>query len=349
MKEISRILILLALIAIVSAGCGGKEGQEEQQAMDIPSHETGEAGVPDPGAMAFKVNDQVVTEADVAKEQSMIMQQMGGSVSPAQMQGMQSALRQQAVTNILNRTLLRQAAVREGIEVTEDQKTARIDDIKGNFESEEQFESQMTRSGLSMDNFEKEVVNTIMLETLIDRQTAHLEETSQEQARDFYDQNSERFVNPERVRASHVLVKLEPEDDDSSKAEKRRKIEGLLAEIKGGGDFATIAKENSDCPSSANGGDLGFFARGQMVKPFEDAAFALEAGEISGVVETRFGYHVIKLTEREESSKTPFESVSGDIITYLDNMRRQKEVEDYLQALRETSNIVYADSSDAVQ
>ncbi|HSG27979.1 MAG TPA: peptidylprolyl isomerase [Candidatus Krumholzibacterium sp.] len=179
----------------------------------------------------------------------------------------------------------------------------------------------------------------------MDRMTADLEKADETKAREFYDSNTERFAKPEQIRASHVLLKVEPADTEETRAAKRKSIEDIRARLVAGEDFATGASEHSDCPSAANGGDLGYFGRGQMVKPFEDAAFALQLNEISPIVETRFGYHVIKVTEKTPGGMTPFEDVSMDIAQYLDGMTRQQELEKYVTALRDVATIEYADST----
>jgi parvulin-like peptidyl-prolyl isomerase len=101
------------------------------------------------------------------------------------------------------------------------------------------------------------------------------------------------------VRASHILLMYKGSDRSTatrSKEEAQQQIQGLLAQVQGGADFASLARQHSDCPSKAKGGDLGTFGRGQMVKAFEDTTFALPVGGVSGVVETQFGYHIIQRT-----------------------------------------------------
>jgi len=103
----------------------------------------------------------------------------------------------------------------------------------------------------------------------------------------------------ETVRASHILLMYQGSSRSSasrSKAEAQQKIQELATQVQGGADFATLARDNSDCPSKAKGGDLGSFGRGQMVGPFETAAFGLPVGGTSGVIETDFGYHIIQRT-----------------------------------------------------
>lgn len=135
-------------------------------------------------------------------------------------------------------------------------------------------------------------------------------------ARERYENALSRYLVPERVRAAHILLAASDED---ARAERRAEAEALLARAREGEDFASLARDHSeDEGSAATGGDLGAFSRGRMVPPFEEAAFGLEApGEISEVVETRFGLHLIKLLEREPEHHRPFEEVKDEIIATL--------------------------------
>ena len=118
--------------------------------------------------------------------------------------------------------------------------------------------------------------------------------------------------------------------------------------MKQGVDFAAMAAQHSTCPSKDRGGDLGFFARGQMVKPFEDAAFAMKVGEISDVVETRFGFHVIKLTDRLPEKKISYEDARATIVDFIKSDKAVRAIEAYAQGLRQAATIEYADSTYAL-
>ena len=163
---------------------------------------------------------------------------------------------------------------------------------------------------------------------------------SEEDLRKYYSENEKRYTAPEERRASHILVKA---DKDAPKAERekaRAKAETLLAEIrKNPQSFAELARKNSDDEGSApKGGDLEFFGRGQMVKPFEDAAFALKPGETSGVVETDFGYHIIQVTGARGGEKKSFEAVRGEVENEVRSQLVQKRFAD---AAVEFGDIVY--------
>jgi peptidyl-prolyl cis-trans isomerase D len=136
--------------------------------------------------------------------------------------------------------------------------------------------------------------------TLKDRMTVTTQEL---QAR--YQQNASMYSTPEQVRASHILLKTEGKD----KAEVRKQAEQVLAKVKAGGDFAALAKQYSEDTSKDQGGDLDYFGRGRMVKPFEDAAWALEVGQTSGIVESEFGFHIIKLTDKKAATTRTLDEV----------------------------------------
>jgi len=161
----------------------------------------------------------------------------------------------------------------------------------------------------------------------------------------FYKENPENFSVPEQIQASHILLSLEPDASDEVKKEKQSELQAVLEKIKKGDDFAELARKHSDCPSKEKGGELGSFPRGAMVKAFEDVAFNLKKDEVSDVVETQFGFHIIKLTGRTEASTTPIEQVKDKISTYLETQKQSKEVAAYLETLRSAAKIDYTESA----
>jgi peptidyl-prolyl cis-trans isomerase C len=164
-----------------------------------------------------------------------------------------------------------------------------------------------------------------------------------EEVQVFYDENIDKFALPEKVRARHILVKTE---EEAAK---------ILEEIRAGKPFEEAAKEFSSCPSKEEGGNLGFFSKGQMVPEFETAAFALEAGEISEPVKTQFGWHIIMMEEKEPSSVVPLEDVSGEIKSMITQKKQQEAFfqkledlhEEYpVEILKETPEVVDAEKTE---
>ena len=333
--KIAFILFFVMVAAI--AGCGGDGKKESSESMDTP--------MTDNAGYVAKVNGAVIGDKAVSQELAMLKQQMAGRVSAQQLDSMEPMLKQQAVANLVNRALLTEAAKKENISVTTEQVDVKYAEIRGNFPDEETFVAQLGRSNMTTDEFRVEVERGMKLEELVSIKTADITAPTAEEAKEFYDSNSDRFTTPERVRASHILITVAETDTEITREQKKAKIDDLHAQLVAGADLATLAAANSDCPSKDKGGDLGFFGAGQMVKPFEDAAFALDVGQISPVVETKFGYHVIKVTEKEQAGTTEFSEVEDSIIDYLADMKKQDEMNTYMTSLRDAASVEYADSA----
>ncbi len=166
---------------------------------------------------------------------------------------------------------------------------------------------------------------------------------SDEDLRKYYAENQSRYTVAEERRASHILIKADKDAPAAERSKAKARAEELLAEArKNPAGFADLARKNSQDEGSApNGGDLDFFARGAMVKPFEDAAYALKQGEISNVVESDFGYHVIQLTGLRGGDKKSFEAVRPEL---EDEVRRQQAQKRYTEVAEQFSNTVYEQS-----
>lgn len=170
---------------------------------------------------------------------------------------------------------------------------------------------------------------------------------SEDDLRKYYDENASRYATAEERRASHILVKAERDAPAAERDKAKAKAEGLLAEARKSPDrFAELAKANSDDPgSAAQGGDLDFFARGAMVKPFEDAAFALQPGAISDVIESDFGYHVIKLTAVRGGEKKTYEAARAEIEAEVKQQLAQRRFSELAETF---TNTVY-EQADSLQ
>jgi len=168
-------------------------------------------------------------------------------------------------------------------------------------------------------------------------------EVTQEDAKKYYDENSQRFETPEQIRASHILIQpeLTGADPNEAKAKARVKTEDLLKQLKEGADFAELAKANSSCPSAPKGGDLGFFPRGQAPAEFDNAAFALEVGQMTDVVETEYGFHIIKVTDHKDSGTTSFDEAKDDIIEQLTQQKQLEFAGAYIDSLKADAKIAY--------
>jgi peptidyl-prolyl cis-trans isomerase C len=210
---------------------------------------------------------------------------------------------------------------------------------KGKFSSPAQYEEALKSSGITEKDLIEITRKDIVISNYIETRIVPNITVSDEEIKNFYNENKARLVEEPQVKASHILFGVDAAATPEVKAQAKAKAEATLKELKAGKDFAATAKEVSTCPSKDQGGDLGFFSKGQMVPAFEQAAFALKPGELSGVVETQFGYHIIKLTERKDVEPPKFEELQDKIATFLKGQKTQKAVFDYVTGLRKEAKV----------
>jgi peptidyl-prolyl cis-trans isomerase C len=163
---------------------------------------------------------------------------------------------------------------------------------------------------------------------------------SDDEAKDYYAKNLDRFKEEETIRASHILIRADSSADPATKAKARETIDAILAKARAGQDFAALAQESSQDPGSASrGGDLNYFKRGMMVPEFNDAAFALQPGQLSDVVTTQYGYHIIKVTDRKAGRVIPFEEAAPQIKQFLGEQKKQDRRKAFIDELKTKAKI----------
>jgi peptidyl-prolyl cis-trans isomerase C len=248
-----------------------------------------------------------------------------------------AALEKQVVEILIRRELLFQESKKKGIKADEKDVNTQLRTLKNQYASDAEYQNELKRLGLSEEAIKAQVERGLAIQKLVDREVVSKISVTDKEVKDYYDTRRQFLKQPEAVRASHILVKVDP--SGSGKAEAKKKIERIRDRAQKGQDFAALAGEFSECPSNVRGGDLGFITRGQMVKPFEDAAFALKKGQMSGIVETSFGYHIIKVTDHRAEKNLSFDEVKDQIKGLVQQEKAQKELEKYIQNLRSQARI----------
>jgi peptidyl-prolyl cis-trans isomerase C len=337
MRKLLILSVSIAVIAVIAA-CAKESGQAETTSTEGGRLAMGSA---EGGKMAVKVNGKTITEAEVAEEEARLTMAMGGRMDPQQLESMKPMIREQAVNNLINRTLLAEAVEEEDVKVSSEEVDARLADLETAAGGTEAFESRLSMMGVTRDQLREEIELGVAIEKLMESRAEGTGEPTEAETRAFYDENPQQFERPEQVKASHILFMVQADASDEEKAAKRKEAEEVLAQLKAGGDFAALATEHSDCPSSSKGGDLGYFGRGAMVPPFEEAAFALKPGEMSGVVETRFGYHIIKVEDRTDAETVAYGEAKDNIKQYLSGQGKQQVMTTVIEDLRADANIEY--------
>lgn len=235
---------------------------------------------------------------------------------------------------ILMRLLASEAKVR-GIAVTPQEITDRIAQIKQQFPSEAEFQKELTKRQTTMAQLQDEQRRDLLNAKTIEAEVAPRLAVTDQDLDAFYKANPDQFKEPETVRASHILFGADKDTPAAEKAKAKADAEGVLKRVKAGEDFAALAKEFSKDPGSAAvGGDLNFFPKGQMVPPFDAAAFSMKPGEISNLVETDFGFHIIKLTDRRSGRTVPLAEVKDRLSEFLKQRKQQELVQQYLLSLK---------------
>lgn len=219
------------------------------------------------------------------------------------------------VKQLAMKVLLKQFVKEQNIDVSDNDVQGEVEKIKyflksNQNNSEKPLEEILEAQGSSISELEDEVRRTLALSKYLDKVV------SDDEKRSYFDANKSAF-NGEKVKASHILIDTTKLETDAELEKARQKIEEIKKEIDNGADFAEMARKYSTCPSAENGGDIGFFQRkGSIVEEFAIVAFSMKVGEISEPVETQFGYHIIKVTDKEEGKDTNYEDVA-DMVDFV--------------------------------
>jgi peptidyl-prolyl cis-trans isomerase C len=241
---------------------------------------------------------------------------------------------------LIQQELLYQESRRQDIVVETAAIEEQITKMRDRFSSDAEFKRALVKIDTTLPELRVQVERRLAVQGLLDREILQKVQITAEENKAFYDNNPNYFKQPDQVRARHILIKVDPEADAAELKKARQKIEEIEARLQTGEDFSELAQELSEGPSAAKGGDLGFFDRRQMVKPFADAAFGLKPGEISGVVQTRFGYHLIKVEERKPESKMPYAEVKDRLEQSLKQQKAEKMLSAYLETLKAQATIL---------
>jgi peptidyl-prolyl cis-trans isomerase C len=243
-----------------------------------------------------------------------------------------------ALDQLITYHVLKNEAAARGITVTDAEVDERVTAMRGQ-SSPADFQKQLDARNTTLDQLKIDARIDMVLSKMLEGEASQAIAATEAEAKDFYDKNPDKFEQPESIRASHILLMVNEKADDATRKKTREKIESILKRARAGEDFAKLAKENSQDGSAQQGGDLGFFRRGQMVPAFEQAAFALKPGEISDVVTTPYGFHIIKAAEKRAAQKIPYEQVKPRILEYLSGQKKQQRVEAFIEEAKKKAKI----------
>lgn len=251
-----------------------------------------------------------------------------------------SAVRERALETLIDNELLYQQAARDPIEVSEDAINEELARVEAGFGSRETMEQVLRSNGVSMDDFRSQLKRTLVVLAFVERDVAGKIDISDNDLKVYYDAHPDEMTRQEGVRIRQIVIGVPPGASPERRAEARRTIENVLAALREGGDFAALAKAHSDGPEARRGGDSGIVTRGGNALPaVERAALELRPGEISDVVVTQRGFHIIEAVETRPASVIPFDEAKERIRAKLMVRARQERIAAYLAELKKDARI----------
>ncbi|MEA3230376.1 MAG: peptidylprolyl isomerase [Thermodesulfobacteriota bacterium] len=284
------------------------------------------------------VNGIVITRQELENEVIRAKNRMATQGQPVP-DGTIEKIDQKILDQLIDMEILLQESQKQNIQITDTSVADHLAKFRARFPSAEAYEKALKELNVSETDLKEKTMKGLAIQELIEKQVMSKIEISDADRRGFYDSNPNFFEQPEQIEARHILIKSDPKDDKIQQEKALEKIKEAQQQAKAGEDFADLAKKYSEGPSGKNGGDLGYFGRGQMVKPFEDTAFALEPGQISNIVKTRFGYHLIMVTGKKAARTIPYEEVKEKIGAQLKQQKTSESIKVYIEKLKKEAKI----------
>jgi len=247
-----------------------------------------------------------------------------------------------ALDSLIDFDLLYQESIARNVTVADAAVDEEMTRTKSHFPDPGTFRKVLASKGMSEADLRRDTQKSMAVNRFLEGVVFKDLRVKPEQVQAFYEQNQAEFKHPPQIRASHILIRVPEKATPAQREAARKTATRLLAELKTGADFAQLAREKSEDPGSApQGGDLGYFAKGDMVEAFEQHAFAMPVGELSEVVSTPYGFHVILVTARRDAGVDPLDEVQSRITAVLMKSERRQRQAEFVAALRQKAKIEY--------
>jgi peptidyl-prolyl cis-trans isomerase C len=298
--------------------------------------------IPPEMADAVVVVDGVkLTKTTLEKDLNAKMDIIKVQVPADKLNQVKNEVRTKIIDNFIMRTLFANEVKKLNIAATDKEIADALNKLKESLPPKVTYEEFLKKNQLTKEQAKEEIRLGVKIEKFVKSSIPENPKVTDKEINDFYKGNKDKFVMPESVHARHILVKTSPEDDAKTLAGKKEKADSIRKELVGGSDFAQAAMTKSDCPSAQAGGDLGVFVKGQMVKPFDDAAFSQKENEIGPVIKTEYGYHIIQVLKHDGPKAVAFnEEIKTKISAYIKMKKQEQAYEALLKRLKEKANIV---------
>ena len=288
------------------------------------------------GDVVARVNGQPVLRRDF--DLAVQMQFSGRRPTSVRLEELR-AVRDKVLDRLIDSELLYQAASKSGAAVADGDVEAEFTRIRERFEKPETFQQMLKDNQVSEAQFREQLRRSLAVTRFVDKEVTGDLKVTDEDVKLYYDQNPGEMKRSEAVRLSEILVRVPPGASARARASARERIEAILKELRAGGDFADLARRHSEGPEAKRGGDGGWLPRGGGPPPIERAAFAMQPGDVSDIIETRLGYHIVKVGERRPEGAIPFDEAKALIRAKLLVRQREEKLQEYVGGLRQKARI----------
>lgn len=274
-----------------------------------------------------KVNETVLTEADLQEVMNRIIPAASfhGTMSPER----KAAYRPRAIEELIEEELLYQGAKERGMTVKKSRIKETVKATIKRLGGKKNFKTALKRANLTKKQYERKLEKKFLINRIIRLEVEQKASVSDEQVREHYERNRKGYMRPEARRLRHILISVEPAATGEQRRQRRQRAEEVLRKAGEGQDFSQLAWDYSDDPYRVKGGDLGLIHRGRLDPDLEEAVFSLEAGQVSGIIETIYGYHIVRVEEVRKPEQLSFKDVSQKIRRQM----RQKKLKELKSAL----------------
>ncbi len=288
-----------------------------------------------------KVNGQIISEEAVQFElERLVRFYTESGITEEQIKGELPLLVERATEQAVGTKLLMDEAARRNAPIEEsavEEQFAKVVDQVGGADA---FRQALGQQRIDEAAFREQLKQGARVDLLIREAVKSVSDPTEDEIKKYYETHKDDFERGERVLAQHILVTPDG-TEEASKADARRKIDAIRERVESGTDFGDEAAAHSMCPSGKEGGSLGWFARGMMVPEFDQVVFALKVGEVSDIVETQFGYHLIFKTEHEAAAPASYDDARPKILELLRHSKRGEAVTAYVDSLKKDAVIEY--------
>ena len=284
------------------------------------------------------VNGKPISKSQYERELSVFQKraaQKGRQLSDADLM----TVKKRILENLIDGEVLYQQSQKEKVKVDDQAVNEQIEAIKKRFPDEAAYKKALKGMEVSEKEIRVQIQRGQAINQLLDTNVRQKVTVTEEESKKYYDKNPNMFKQPEQAKASHILIKVAPDAEKSKKNQARKKIETIQKKIQKGEDFGILAKTYSEGAAAKSKGNLGYIERGYMANPFEDVAFSLNVGEVSGILETQSGYHLIKVTDKKPAGIIPYKEVLPMIERQLKKEKKKTETQSYIENLKKSAKI----------